>query len=88
MHIKLSLRESFLQSLIDLGIPESTIEICGEPGMKCTGCISQRDLDIFGISVTETLPKNMQRPACACLGIKYELLSNKHPCAHNCAYCY
>ena len=41
MHIKLSLRESFLQSLIDLGIPESTIEICGEPGMKCTGCISK-----------------------------------------------
>ena len=88
LHIKLSLRESFLQSLIDLGIPESIIEICGEPGMKCTGCISQRDLDIFGISVTETLLKNMQRPACACLGIKYELLNNKHPCAHNCAYCY
>lgn len=33
-------------------------------------------------------PKNMQRPACACLGIKYELLNNKHPCAHKCAYCY
>ena len=88
LHVKLPLRESFLQSLVSLGIPESTIEICGEPGMKCTGCISQKDLDIFGISAAETLPKNTQRPACACLGMKYELLNNKHPCAHNCAYCY
>ena len=53
------------------------IEICGEPGINCTGCLSERDLDTFGVELDKDLETGMQRPACACLGIKKELLNNK-----------
>ncbi len=88
MHMDLNVRNTFLDYIKSSGLADDEIEICGEPGMKCTGCVSLRDLNIFGLSLEDTLPKGMQRPACACLGIKKELLNNKHPCAHNCAYCY
>lgn len=64
------------------------VEVCGEPGLPCTGCLSKKDLDIFGIELDKDPETGMQRPACACLGIKRELLDNKHPCAHGCLYCY
>jgi len=61
-------------------------EICGEPGMPCTGCVSQKDLDAFGIAASNKLKG--QRPACACLAAKTELLSKRSQCAHKCLYCY
>lgn len=64
------------------------VEICGEPDLPCTGCLSKKDLDIFGIELDKDLETGIQRPACACLGLKKELLNNKHPCAHKCIYCY
>ena len=88
LHMETTVRLSFIDFIKSVGLTDEQIEICGEPGMKCTGCVSQRDLDIFGISINDTLPTGLQRAACACLGIKHELLDNKHPCAHNCAYCY
>lgn len=48
----------------------------------------KKDLDIFGIELDKDPETGMQRPACACLGIKRELLDNNHPCAHGCLYCY
>jgi hypothetical protein len=67
----------------DLGKPE----ICGEPEMPCTGCVSKKDLEILNIE-NDTTTKSQQRMACACLALKHELLNNKTPCKHTCAYCY
>lgn len=44
-------------------------EICGEPGMKCTGCVSERDLRTLCIEPSESLG-GIQREACKCLAVK------------------
>jgi DNA repair photolyase len=63
------------------------VEICGEPDLCCTGCISRRDLDTLKIPIgTSALSK--QRQSCLCLKAKHELLSNKAQCYHKCTYCY
>ncbi len=62
-------------------------EICGEPGMACTGCISERDLAILGIE-SMAIPMGRQRPECKCLAVKRELLSRRGQCASGCLYCY
>jgi hypothetical protein len=65
---------------------KAAIEVCGEPGFECIGCISAKDCEVFGITPLDG--KSKQRNACACLSMKQELLNNKHRCAHNCLYCY
>ena len=62
-------------------------EICGEPGMACTGCTSERDLKILGIE-SAAIPMGRQRPECKCLAVKRELLSRRGQCASGCLYCY
>lgn len=87
-HLPLDTRKSFLSIIQkDADKYNAQIEICGEPGFTCTGCISKKDLDTFGI-ILEEIKSGFQRPACACLGIKNELLNRKSPCIHNCVYCY
>lgn len=89
MHLALNTRLEFLELLKKkTGLTEDEIEICGEPGLKCTGCLSKRDLDTFGIELDKDPETGFQRPACACLGIKKELLTNKHRCKHQCVYCF
>lgn len=91
LHADILLRQGFLAMLEDYITTrgkKTEVEICGEPGLPCTGCLSKKDLDIFGIELDKDPETGVQRPACACLGIKRELLDNKHPCAHGCLYCY
>jgi len=64
-----------------------SLEVCGEPGLACIGCISKKDLDALGITSTAT-ETGKQRPTCACLAMKKELLSNKKQCKFNCLSCY
>lgn len=73
-------------------------ETCAEPRLAALadnvreqGCISIQDLDIMGFdgAALSSLYENPQhRFGCHCLSIKKELLDNKHPCKHNCVYCY
>ena len=88
-HLPLETRKAFLD-IIQKSADKynAKIEICGEPGLPCTGCLSQKDLDTFGINLEEEIKSGFQRPACACLGIKHELLNRKSPCCHECVYCY
>ena len=89
MHLPLNTRLDFLKILEKrTGLAEADIEICGEPEIKCTGCLSKRDLDTFGVELDKDPETGFQRPACACLGIKKELLTNKHRCKHQCVYCF
>jgi len=66
----------------ELGKPE----ICGEPGFKCTGCISELDCKILNVIPNDL--KKGQRTFCACLLNKKELLKQRSRCYHNCTYCY
>ena len=63
------------------------VEVCGEPGIENTGCISEKDFIALNIPVP---PKTIckQRAACACLANKTELLSRKGQCPNKCTYCY
>ena len=63
------------------------VEICGEPGLQCTGCVSGRDLLALNLKPPSKATSG-QRLSCACLAVKTELLERKHPCGHNCLYCY
>lgn len=78
-HAPLALREEVWD---ELGRPE----VCGEPGFKCTGCISEKDCEILGVYHGTRHWK--QRPTCNCAGNKFELLNNKKQCGHFCLYCY
>lgn len=84
IHLSLSYRKSILEIFNSQGF---NVEICGEPGLACSGCVSTLDVSIFGYRLTG-VDMAQQRKACACLGLKHELLNNKHPCKHNCIYCY
>lgn len=66
----------------DLGKPE----VCAEPGLPCSGCLSFMDIALFDIGLS--YKRKGQRPECQCLAEKVELLKGEGPCAHNCLYCY
>jgi hypothetical protein len=87
MHASLRIRLMILDRL-QANIPDNEIEVCGEPGMTCVGCVSERDLKAMGL-VPEIPPKEANiRRGCHCLAMKTELLSGKHPCSSGCLYCY
>lgn len=64
------------------------MEVCGEPGMFCSGCASAADLKALGVTAADSETLGGQRPACACLMLKKELLLNRTRCPHACLYCY
>ena len=85
LHAPLSLRKKIIADMeAILGRP---VEICGEPGLPCTGCVSEKDLDTLGIK-TILLARKGQRSACSCIAEKKELLSNRGRCPNKCMYCY
>lgn len=83
-HASLELRQSIHKDLEDFF--DTYIEVCGEPGMKNTACISQKDCRILGVMPVNNTPN--QRACCQCLSNKKELLNNKKQCPHGCLYCY
>ena len=79
MHARLDLR---LKIWEELGRPE----VCGEPGITCTGCVSEVDCKVLGVEPID-IGKG-QRSHCSCLVNKKELLVDRKRCFHKCAYCY
>jgi DNA repair photolyase len=86
IHTKITTRKKMLAQLEELC--EYTIEVCGEPGLACVGCISARDLRALGLEEPKKLVSSKQRKACSCLAMKTELLSHRGQCKHSCLYCY
>lgn len=78
-HAPLELRRQVWE---DMGKPE----VCGEPGLPCTGCVSTKDCEVLGVEPITGV--SHQRATCACLANKKELLTCKSPCHHGCLYCY
>ena len=62
-------------------------ESCAENTPYSIGCISQKDLDLFGLNTCKS-PCGAQRKGCLCLSGKTELLTNKKRCPNGCLYCY
>lgn len=83
LHAPLQLRK---EALTCLQLVNKNIEICGEPGMECIGCVSKADCDFFGVPTPNKLAGI--RHGCKCLIEKKELLNNKRRCGHKCLYCY
>lgn len=86
IHAPLSQREDALEYL--QSHCNYDLEICGEPGLTCTGCVSQRDLDAMGITEVPIIGSSGQRASCCCLAEKTELLTHRSRCEHGCLYCY
>jgi hypothetical protein len=85
VHAPLNVRQHYLAEL--QALTQHAFEICGEPGMPCTGCVSARDLAAMGLPGVGH-PGGFQRSACACIAEKTELLTVKAPCPYVCTYCY
>lgn len=81
-HAPLAIRISMWEAL---GKPE----ICGEPDMPCTGCVSARDIAAMELNPADLSGfESQQRKICACIAEKKELLKRCSPCWHDCLYCY
>ena len=67
-----------------------SVEACGEPGIESISCLSQKDIDILGLTDKITLEGSAeQRDSCHCPANKAELLKIKpHQCENKCLYCY
>ena len=68
-----------------------SLEACGEPGLATTsGCISQKDIDILGLTDEIILSGNSdQRDSCLCPANKRQLIKGKPGrCSNNCLYCF
>lgn len=71
------------------------VEMCGEPPIegtefKTTGCLSQKDIDILGLTNEIVLEgKKDGRKECQCPANKFELIKDKpKQCQHRCLYCF
>lgn len=91
-HAPLKKRIEIYDRLVELGNTYGfDVEACGEPGMEEISCISQKDLDILGLSDKITLVGNAeQRKSCLCPSNKRQLIKNgfKKECFNKCLYCY
>lgn len=91
-HAPLEVRDRRLRE-IELRVGHDSVEVCGEPGMSCTGCVSAADVLAVGFDCPLIVPSRLgrrQRPSCACVLTKRELLIKRkpRPCPHGCLYCY
>ena len=67
-----------------------TVEACGEPGIDSIPCLSQKDIDILGLTDEILLEGSAeQRKSCGCPANKTSLFKGKpERCLHKCLYCY
>ena len=80
-HAPLELRKEILKLF-------PNAEVCGEPGIKSIGCVSEKDLEILRIEMPENVVKGFQRTECQCLSIKKEIFTERKQCPNRCLYCY
>lgn len=68
------------------------LESCGEELIESISCISQKDIDILGLTnKIELIGNKGQRKHCNCPANKKQLIKDigkPHPCPNNCLYCF
>ena len=91
-HAPLEERQRLARELGELAnsVGFESVEACGEPGIESISCLSQKDIDILGLTDKITLEGSAeQRDSCGCPANKSELLKVKpHQCENKCLYCY
>ena len=90
-HAPLEKRLEIRDRLVELGNQYGfEVEACGEPGIDSISCLSQKDIDILGLTDKIKLEGNKwQRNSCSCPANKTQLYKNKmEHCQHGCLYCY
>lgn len=90
-HSPLYLRIKWLEKITDTAHQNgfSSIEVCGEPGIESVPCLSQKDIDILGLSDIVLEGSSEQRGSCGCPKNKRELIRVKpERCPNSCLYCY
>ena len=90
-HAPLSVRKGIADKLSELGEKYGfEVEACGEPGIESVSCLSQKDIDILGLTDKIKLEGNKeQRETCNCPANKHQLIKAKPSrCQNNCVYCY
>ncbi len=61
-------------------------EVCAEPGLLSTPCVSKVDCEILGVKPSSLFKG--QRKECCCLANKTELCKPLPKCIYDCLYCY
>lgn len=67
--------------------PNYEFEACAEYTPHRTGCVSNKDINLFGITGNLIGSAN-QRKTCCCVSNKKELLTKKNRCKNQCLYCF
>ncbi len=91
-HAPLEERKKMYDALVELGVKYGfEVESCAEPGIESIPCLSQKDIDILGLTDKIKLVGNSgQRSNCHCYGNKTELIKHgfNQKCGNGCKYCY
>ncbi len=90
-HAPLEKRLEIRDKLVEIGKKDGfEVEACGEPGIESISCLSQKDIDILGLTDKIKLEGNKgQRKSCSCPVNKTQLYKNKmEHYQHGCLYCY
>ena len=92
-HAPLEDRKRMYDVLCELGKKYGfDVEVCAEPGIESISCLSQKDIDILGLSDKIKLIGNKgQRSNCSCPSNKVELLQGDNKakqCLNRCLYCF
>lgn len=91
-HAPLEVRKKMYDVLVGLGLKYGfEVESCAEPDIESVPCLSQKDIDILGLTDKIKLIGNKgQRSNCHCPSNKQELIKEgfKKKCGNGCNYCY
>lgn len=91
-HAPFEIRQKIYEMFKNYGEEHSLeIEVCAEPGFESISCLSQKDVDILGLSdKIKLIGSAEQRKNCGCPSNKHELIKNgfKKTCGNKCVYCY
>ena len=90
-HAPLEIRKSIYKLLVDFGREyKFEVEACAEPGIESVPCLSQKDIDILGLTDKIKLIGNKgQRSNCGCPINKTSLFKTKpERCLQKCLYCF
>lgn len=91
-HAPIEIRKKILNMFIEFGAKYGfDVEVCGEPGIESVSCLSQKDVDILGLTDAIKLEGSKgQRKSCGCPKNKKELITSgfKDKCPNACVYCF
>ena len=90
-HAPLEDRKKMYDVLCELGEEYGfAVEVCAEPGIESVSCLSQKDIDILGLTDKIKLVGNKgQRSNCGCPSNKTSLFKTKpERCLQKCLYCF